>query len=412
MHVIFKLAKGLLYAHGLHLGKLDGYERLIASIYGRPDRVSILLQPYLYAMHLHGLSSQEFFRNPDAFIHASYNTVKYFGIDAWSPVFDFYNIEAEALGQSFKWDESREPFVDSSNYLIKDKKDLGRLCPPVAGESGRMPYVLAAYRRYRELMNMPPICYCCSPFTMAVLVRGLQRFVVDMYKDPSFAHDLMSFLTAEVVVPWIRRMIKEAGSSMVVMSDAQASPPIVSPALIREFCLPYVEKVIRATSTAQCTVVDTGTWGESRVKNATEILDIKTEMMRRGNNLHATRPYYLLVWYEDYDKVGIPAIRSYADKKKICLMLNVQHDLVGTGTHEQIVGLVRRLIREGAGDGRFAILINMVSAGTPPENVHAVVAAVKQYGRYPISPEILAEPFAMPVISPFPEWFKKYGLPV
>jgi uroporphyrinogen-III decarboxylase len=245
-----------------------------------------------------------------------------------------------------------------------------------------------------------------------VLIRGLNKLVVDMRRDPGFVHDLMSFLGIEVAVPWIKKMIRETGSSMVVMSDAWASPPIVSPKIIREFCLPYVEKVISETSTQQCTVIDTGIWGESRVKDPREILDIKMDMMLSGNNLHFMRPYYLLVWHEDYEKVGIPVIRSYAEERKVCLMLNVQHDILAKGTPEAIAERVRRLIREGAGKGKFAVLINMVSPDTSLENVHTAVAAVKQFGTYPVPDVIDTQPFKKPAFPPFADWVKDNGLPV
>jgi hypothetical protein len=411
-HVMWKLTKGILYGKGLRLGALDGYERLIAAIYGTPDRVPVLLQPYLYAMRLNGLSIKRFFSEPIPFIHASCNTVRYFGVDAWSPVFDFYNIEAEALGQNLRWVEDREPTVNTHDPLIKEKRDLDSLKPPVPGKSGRMPFVLEAYKRYIEIMGMPPICYCCSPFTMAVLIRGLRNLIVDMHRDPRFVNDLMDFLSMEVVVPWIKKMIRETGASMVVMSDAQASPPIVSPGTIREFCLPYVEKVISATSTPRCTVIDTGTWGESHVKHPEEVLDIKMDMMLSGNTLNFMRPYYLLVWQEDYDKVGIPLIRSYAEARNVCLMLNTHYDILRQGVPESIAEMVRRLMREGAGKGKFAVLINMVTMDTPVENVHAAVEGVKQFGRYPIPDDLERRPFRMPSFAPFDQWVKEHGLPV
>lgn len=410
--IILKLTKGILYGKGIKLGALDDYERLIAAIYGKPDRVPVLIQPYLYAMSLNGLSCKRFFCEPVPFIHASWNMARYFGADAFSPVFDFYNIEAEALGQSLAWDEQREPAVNTHDPLIKEKKDLNGLKPPIPGHSGRMPYVIEAYSRYNEIMKMPPICYCCSPFTMAVLIRGLKKIVVDMYRDPGFAHDLMEFLSMEVAVPWIRKMISETGTSMVVMSDAQASPPIVSPKIIREFCLPYIEKIISLTSTPQCTVIDTGIWGESHVKDPREILDIKMDMMISGNNLDFMRPYYLLVWQEDYERVGIPLIRSYADEKKVCLMLNVQYDALRMGTPETISERVRKMIKEGAGKGKFAVLINMVPINTPIENIHAAVEAVKQFGKYPIPDDLDMQTFRKPVFPAFSEWVRDFGLPV
>jgi uroporphyrinogen decarboxylase len=412
MHVMLKLAKALLYAKGIHLGELDGYERLIAGIYGRPDCVPVILQPYLYAMHLNGLRSRKFFSEAVPFVHASYNTAMYFGADSWTPVFDFYDIEAEALGQEFIWDVQLEPSVNKHNFLLKEKGLLLKLKPPIPGESGRMPFVLESYRLYRGIMHLPPICYACSPFTLAILVRGLQEFLMDMMDDPSFAHDLMEFLSMEVVAPWIRTLIRETGTSMVAMSDAQASPPIVSPDMINEFCLPYIEKIIRATSTPQCTVGDTGTWGESKVKDPRVVLDIKMAMMRAGNRLHALRPCYLLVWQEDYVKTGIPAVRSYADEKNICLMLNTAPLLIGDGPPERIVESVMTILREGAGTGRFVLLVNMVPVGTPVEHVHAAIAAVRQFGRYPISPDIDSKVFRMPSFEPFDVWAKKNGLKV
>ncbi len=412
MHVMLKLAKATLYAKGIRLGALDGFERLIAGLYGRTDSVPVILQPYLYAMRLHGLEPRRFFKEPVPFVHSSYNTATYFGVDSWSPIFDFYDIEAEALGQEFIWDVQLEPSVNKDNFLLKNKSDLLRLKPPVPGESGRMPFVLESYRLYREIMKLSPICYACSPFTLAILVRGLMEFLTDMIDDPGFARDLLEFLSMEVVAPWIKLMIRETGTSMVAMSDAQASPPIVSPAMIREFCLPYIEKINKACSTPQCTVADTGTWGESRVNDPRLVLDIKMEMMRRGNKFHSLRPYYLLVWNEDYERVGIPAVRAYAEEKNICLMLNTKPLLISTGPVDNIVEHVRLLIREGAGAGKFVLLINMVPPGTPVEHVHAAVAAARQFGRYPLSPNIDRIEFRMPSFAPFDAWRAKHGLPV
>lgn len=59
-----------------------------------------------------------------------------------------------------------------------------------------------------------------------------------------------------------------------------------------------------------------------------EALDIKREMMAPGNSYKSLRPFFLLVWNEDYEEVGIPGIKAYAEEKKICLMLSVRPNLV------------------------------------------------------------------------------------
>ncbi|RJP26146.1 MAG: hypothetical protein C4536_16315 [Actinobacteria bacterium] len=412
MKVVYKLNKAIIYSYGLRIGQLDGYERLIAGIYGKPDRVPVITQPYTYAMGMHGLSAKTFFSEPEPFIHASWNMARYFGFDFWSPVFDFYNIELDALGQKLIWRDRSEPDVDTSDPLIKSQDDLKRLRPPRPGLDGRMPYVLDSYKRYMELMGVPPMAYACSPFTMAVLTRGYVNFIRDMRRNPAFAHRLMQFLSMEVVVPWIDKMVEATGAAIVIMSDAWASQPNVTVDMVREFCLPYIEKIIRATNSALRTVLDTGSWGERSVQNPREVLDVKMDMMLPGNALKALRPFFLLVWNEDYEETGIPPIRNYAEERKVCLMLNVRPNLLEEGPPEAIVDNVRRLIKEGAGKGRFILLLNLVPIGTPVEHVHAAVAAAKQFGAYPIAPDLDGMTFRMPEFTPFAEWAKKEGLPV
>lgn len=411
MSVQTKLLKGTGYARGLRFGKLDGFERLIAGIYGRPDRVPILVQPYTYAMGLHGLSAKRFFSEPEPFINASANMARYFGFDFWSPVFDFYNIELDAMGASLIWRDSSEPDVDTTHPLVASEADLDRLKPPVPGESGRMPYVLDAYRRYMDVMGLPPMGYCCSPFTMAVLARGYVPFLRDMRRNPEFAHRLLEFLAMEVVVPWIDRMVEVTDASIIVMSDAWASAPNMTVETVREFCLPHVHKVIKATNSSMRTVLDSGSWGEKEVADPREILDIKMDMMVPGNSVKALRPFFLLVWNEDYEAVGIEPMRAYAEEKKVCLMLNVRPDMLESGTPERIVETVRDLIGQGGGSGRFVLLFNLVPIATPVEKVHLAVAAAKQFGCYPLD-ESASGPLEKYDFKPFDIWYRREGLPV
>ena len=411
MGLTAKLLKGTLYAGGLRIGKLDGYERLIAGIYGRPDRVPIILQPYTFAMAQHGLPARRFFTEPEPFVNASRNTAAYFGADSWSPIFDFYNIELEALGQKLIWRENSEPDVDTREPLVASRDDFRRLKPPIPGRGGRMPYVLESYERYIDIMGIPPMAYACSPFTMAILIRGYVNFLRDMRRDPAFAHRLLKFLSMEVVVPWIDKMVEATRTAIVVMSDAWASAPNMTTQIVREFCLPYVEKVVRATNSSMRTVMDSGSWGEKQVAEPSEILDVKMDMMTRGNGFKPLRPFFLLVWNEDYEEVGIPRMRAYAEEKNVCLMLNVRPDLIEEGPIERIVGNIVKLIGEGAGKGKFALLINLVPVGTPVEHAHAAVAAIKQFGAYPVG-SLEPSAFRMPSFEPFDEWMRREGLPV
>jgi uroporphyrinogen-III decarboxylase len=332
-------------------GRPDGYTQYSAALFGVTDRIPVVVQPGLYAMALHGLPSQRFFCEAETFIHASHDMAACFGFDGWAPVFDANNIEAEALGQALVWREGMEPWVDSDNLLLKERVDLERLAPPIPGHSGRMPFVLESYQRFADLTGVSPVCACCSPLTLAAQVRGTKMLIMDMYRDPAFVDRLLTFLGQEVVVPWVRKLIEDTGASAVVMWDAEARPPIMSPSLIRRFCLPHVEAVIRAASSATCTVIDAAAWGEDQVTDHGDMLEIK----------------------------------AYASRQKVSRVLNLRPDVWCVESAGEVVDVVCDLLEEDAQEGSAVLLINHIPVGTPVELVQAAVAAARQFGNLPIN---------------------------
>jgi uroporphyrinogen-III decarboxylase len=350
----------------LPVGRPDLYERYSAALFGRPDRTPVVVQPGLYAMALHGLSSRRFFREPETFIRASHNTAAYFGFDWWSPVFDVFNIEAEALGQTLVWREGMEPWVDSEDPLLRERGDLEWLSPPIPGESGRMPFVTEAYRTFAELTGVPPVCICCSPLTLAALLRGIRTLVVDMYRDPGFVDRLLAFLGQEVVVPWIRCLAEATGASTVVMCDPLARTPTLSPSLMRRFWQPHVRSVIQAASTPSCTVLDSAGSCEGQVADASLVTDVNA--------------------------------------------LEIRPELWRDGPRERIVDAVCQVLEGARLDGRFALLMHHIPADAPAEHVRTAVEAVKQFGRYPIPERLERQAFRSPETIPFPQWAVQHGL--
>jgi uroporphyrinogen-III decarboxylase len=354
-------------------GRPDGYTQFSAALFGETDRIPVIVQPGLYAMALRGLSSRRFFCEAETFIHASHNMAAYFGFDGWAPIFDANNIEAEALGQPLVWREGIAPWVDGDHLLLRERADLDRLTPPIPGQGGRMPFVLESYQRFAELIRTAPVCACCAPFILAAQLRGTKTLIMDMYRDPGFVDRLLTFLSQEVVVPWIRKLIEDTGASAVVMWDAEARPPIMSPSLIRRFCLPHVEAVIQATRSAACTVIDAAAWGEEQVADHGETLEIK----------------------------------AYAGRQNVDRVLNLQSDTFRADSAGQVVDAVCRLLEEGEQDGSAVLLINHIPVGTPVDLVHAAVAAVKQFGRYPIAERLPRQAFRIPATVLFQQWMRR-----
>jgi uroporphyrinogen-III decarboxylase len=76
--------------------------------------------------------------------------------------------------------------------------------------------------------------------------------------------------------------------------------------------------------------------------------------------------------------------RTYGDR--LCILGNVDLNLLGMGSPEAVEEEVRELIRDvGPGGGYIATSGNSLAAYLLPENVLALSRAVQRYGRYPLA---------------------------
>jgi len=75
--------------------------------------------------------------------------------------------------------------------------------------------------------------------------------------------------------------------------------------------------------------------------------------------------------------------RDYGDR--ICLLGNVDLNLLGMATPDEVEREVRELIRDvGPGGGYIVTSGNSLAGYLRPENVVALAEAAQRYGRYPI----------------------------
>ena len=76
--------------------------------------------------------------------------------------------------------------------------------------------------------------------------------------------------------------------------------------------------------------------------------------------------------------------RTYGDR--LCLLGNVDLNLLGMGSPDAVDREVRELIRDvGPGGGYIVTSGNSLAGYLLPENVLALSKAVQKYGRYPLA---------------------------
>lgn len=349
-----------------------GFFRLQRAVEGIPDRVPFTSQMHEFAMVWSGISGNKFYTNADVFVSGILKTAKDFDFDIPSLGYDAYNIEAEALGQELTFLEGQAPAANNTLPLISEKKDLLYLKPPVTGSAGRMPFVLDVYRIYREQTGISPALQFCAPFSLAVLLRGYTNFMQDLYSDKDFAHNLLNFLTEEVIAPWINVQKEEFPESISAQgADALCSLPMVNMEIIQSYSIPYIHR-LRELCGVEISV--TNWWGESCANNIDEFLELKLKV---ASGL-------IRVQDPDVAKVGPRVIKAFAVKHNLVLELGLGDVILCQGNKEKIVERIRNYIGQAAEGGRFILYFCSLNADTPPENVRTAVAAVKEYGEYEI----------------------------
>ena len=68
-----------------------------------------------------------------------------------------------------------------------------------------------------------------------------ENFILDIYEQPDFAHDVLKFITEKILAPWIQVMKKECPKAKLFRgADAMASMPLVNLHILKEFIVPYI----------------------------------------------------------------------------------------------------------------------------------------------------------------------------
>ena len=373
-------------------------ERIARIFRGEAQAVPILAQINEHVVKLCGGDMREAYTNAEKFVEMNLAVFEYYQLDMPGFYYDIYNIEAEALGQRLTWESDRMPDIDRRNPLIREHSDLDRLRPPDFKRSARMPFVLEVMRRSHEL-GLPVRVRFCSPFSLAVNVRGIENLLVDILTAPQFAHRLLTFLTDEVLVPWVRTQREATGQPNASGNgaDAAASPPIVNVEILEEFVMPYVARMNEKAGN----VTSMGYWGYSYLYKHPE------KFYKMLGLMASVSPGALMCMDPDVAKTGPEPYAEYARGKKMSLMLGLDTLLLQNGPLSSIVERCRRYVLAGARAERLVLFFNDVSVLTPPQNVHTAIAAIRHFGKLPIEDRPL-ESFQPPEAESFASFMGRY----
>jgi len=205
-------------------------------------------------------------------------------------------------------------------------------------------------------------------FTTAWQMMGFTDFCYAIYQQEDFVAHIMNLL-GELIYGMFETMAQYDCVGAMWYSDdiAYAAGLMVSPDFLRKHLFPWMKKIgdlCRAKGIPYIYHTDGVLW------------EVMEDLIACG--IDAIQPIEPAAM--DIREVK----RRYGDR--LCLIGNVEVDLLARGTPEDVRREVRRLLREVAPGGGYCLgSSNTIAYYVKPENYRAMIEETFESGRYPIS---------------------------
>ena len=344
-------------------------ERTVAALTGKPyDRIPVNLLISDHAARVIGVSVGDYNKSARLLALGQIAAWRRYGSDNVNTGPGLVGI-AEAIGSTIAFPDSTPYVVD---HAARDESGLDRLKVPDPERDGRLPLFLeAAGIVIKEIGDQVPLAMTTSgPFTTAANIRGTDRFLRDLQKNPAFAHRLLRLATDSI--------IRFAASAVEVgarigLADPVASGTMIGPAHFRQFALPYLQEITTAITAMAGFPPSLHICGNTS--------KIWSEMADTGVSVLSLD-----------DAVDLGEAKEMVGHK-VALLGNVRPTAsMYLGTPDDVAADARRCLAKGWDNPKGYIL--GLGCGlpidTPPENIHALVGAARSYGRWPVDPDQLA----------------------
>ena len=343
---------------------MNSCERVRAVLRGEiPDRVPVCLHNFMLAAREAGMAMEEYRANPQAIARAHLQAVEKYGHDCIMLDTDTTML-AEAMGARSEC-APNEPgrIVAPAIHRLEEVERLKVINPET---DGRIPALLEAIRLMAKQLGGEVALRGNADqaaFDLACLLRGIEAFLMELLDQPD--HPCLAQLLEVCYQSHlaVHRALAKAGADFTSMGDSLAGPDVTSPRLFNRFARPYEERLIKDLAVDGIFLVIHICGDTSR------ILDLLSEYDPCGFEL-------------DYKTDAAKAKRTAGARHT--LFGNIDPSgVLAQGTVEQVREATRRLVSTWKPGGRFVLNAGCaIPPTTPPENIHALIDAAREYGRY------------------------------
>ena len=181
--------------------EMTPYERLMTAFeLKKPDRVPVTPFVREWCVRQAGYKFSEVMSNAEKYVYSQLYSIRKYGYDM---VLDMLAVhaESEAMGSVLNIPEDAPPSVNvpAVNDLAKDIPKL-RLFHP--RKDGRLPIILKGTARMKEAVGgvIPVMGYVQACWRHTCMMRGTERALLDMKKNPELLKELLDIATESCII--------------------------------------------------------------------------------------------------------------------------------------------------------------------------------------------------------------------
>ena len=214
-----------------------------------------------------------------------------------------------------------------------------------------------------------------SPFEYSYMLRGMDRWFLDLGADHEFVHALMRKLT-DLMRSAVEGLLEEAGEyiDVLIMGDDLGSQraPFISTAMYRELIKPYHCELVSA--------IKERTQARILYHSDGNIYPLLNDLIETG--IDVLNPVHVAA-QDMGDTARLK--REFGSRLSFCGAIDTQQ-VLPHGTTDDVRREVRRRIKDLApGGGYILASVHCIQPDVPPENVCALFEEAFVAGRYPIA---------------------------
>lgn len=338
---------------------MNGLQRIMAAMRGEQhDRVPVMLHNFMMAAREAGLTQAQYRSDPKNISAAFIQAVEKYGYDGILVDIDTATL-AGAVGVPVDYPEDEPARCERAR--LDDLAAVSDLPTPNVGGDEHIQIWLEAVRLLKQHFG-DEVCIrgnCDqAPFSLASMIRTPQAWMMDLLDEHNRENvfQLLEYCTA--ATSQFLWLMSETGAHMVSNGDSPAGPEMISPAMYREFALPFEQKIIEQAHAAGLPhilhicgntrpilkdIVETGADGVE--------LDYKTDMHAAHDILKDK-----MCFVGNIDPSGVLALGSVADvERETAQLLDVFSDTP------------RLILNAGCA----------IPPNTPPENIEAMIRTAR-----------------------------------